>query len=103
MRCQGRYCAQERKSGASHGPDRESYEHDEPLTLHSYGSVYAAHDDAGAFGAAISSLLADPDEARRRGLALRRRVEAGHSWRATADGLEAVYRDAVGGRGRACE
>ncbi|MEZ4340320.1 MAG: type VI secretion system tip protein TssI/VgrG [Sandaracinaceae bacterium] len=30
--------------GASFGPPRESYEHDEPLTLHDYALAYRAHD-----------------------------------------------------------
>ncbi|MGE0788170.1 MAG: type VI secretion system Vgr family protein [Sandaracinaceae bacterium] len=32
--------------GASYGPMRESYEHDEPLTLHDYALTYRAHDVA---------------------------------------------------------
>ena len=30
--------------GSSVGPERESYQHDEPFTLHSYGGAYQAHD-----------------------------------------------------------
>ncbi|MFK7991853.1 MAG: type VI secretion system Vgr family protein [Sandaracinaceae bacterium] len=33
--------------GSSVGPKRESYQHDEPLTLHAYGGTYAANDAEG--------------------------------------------------------
>jgi type VI secretion system secreted protein VgrG len=32
--------------GARHGPEREAYVHDEPLTPHAYGGTYGAHDEA---------------------------------------------------------
>jgi type VI secretion system secreted protein VgrG len=32
--------------GAADGPERESYQHDEQLTLHSYGGAYHSHDAA---------------------------------------------------------
>ena len=54
--------------------------------------VYAPRGDVQALAAGIASLLAEPEAARRRGQALRRRVEKHFSWHNTACRLLAAYR-----------
>jgi glycosyltransferase involved in cell wall biosynthesis len=54
--------------------------------------VYAPRGDVPALADGIAGLLADPEAARRRGQALRRRVEERFSWQNTAHQLLAAYR-----------
>ncbi len=53
--------------------------------------VYAPRGDVEALARAIAGLLADPEAARQRGQALRRRVEERFSWQNTACQLLAAY------------
>ena len=55
--------------------------------------VYAPIDDAEAFAARISELLADPERAREIGAALRMRAETEFAWPSLAKQLEGKYRD----------
>lgn len=55
--------------------------------------VYAPIDDAEAFAARISELLADPERAREIGAALRMRAETEFAWPSLAKQLEGTYRD----------
>lgn len=54
--------------------------------------VYAPRGDVEALAGEIAALLADPEAARRRGQALRRRVDKRFSWQNTACQLLAAYR-----------
>ncbi|MEJ2207420.1 MAG: glycosyltransferase family 4 protein [Anaerolineae bacterium] len=54
--------------------------------------VYAPRGDVPALAEGIAGLLADPEAARRRGRALRQRVEEHFSWQNTARQLLAAYR-----------
>lgn len=53
--------------------------------------AYAPRGDVEALAGAITGLLADPEAARKRGQALRRRVEESFSWQNTARQLLAAY------------
>ena len=53
--------------------------------------IYAPRGDVQALAGAIAGLLADPEGARQRGQALRRRVKAHFSWQNTARQLLAAY------------
>jgi glycosyltransferase involved in cell wall biosynthesis len=53
--------------------------------------AYAPVGDAAALAAALASLLADPDEAERRGRALRQRAMQSYTWDHAVAQIEAVY------------